>query len=224
MNRETNNFPDRLLFLDQTLERMINRFEDEYPETRLPESTPALLSLDPENASPSETSILSTVAAQADESAVFANSDDEDIGGMRPTLSRHNSDVSLASKALSQEEGRMHRFGQQFRRDILRPQTPDHLHNTTGKEQEAKHLQMLRAMIEELGGEEIKRKVEEGGQEAVIKELGQEASVLRLRLMESDPEGWAKFKEAQEVAQKNNSVTGLGETQGLGDIHSAIEE
>ncbi|KFY61938.1 hypothetical protein V497_02693, partial [Pseudogymnoascus sp. VKM F-4516 (FW-969)] len=32
----------------------------------------------------------------------------------RPILSRHNSDVSLASKALSQEEGRMLRFGAKF--------------------------------------------------------------------------------------------------------------
>lgn len=218
----TNLSVDRLLFLDQTLEGMIQRFEDEYPETRLPANLPSALSLDPENASPSETSILSTVVTQANDSAVFANSDDED--GMHPAISRHNSDVSLASKALSQEEGRMHRFGQQFRRDILRPETPDHLHNTTGNEQDPKHLQMLRAMIEELGGEEIKRKVEAGGKDAVIKELGDEAGILKQKLMESDPEGWAKFKEAQEVAQRNNTVTGLAETSGLSEPHSAIED
>jgi hypothetical protein len=199
-------FKDRLLFLDQTLEGMIQRFEDEYPETRIPVKTPSPVVLDPASASPSETSIVvSTTDNIETDPMALAGSEDEE-GELRPALSRRNSDVSLASRALSQEEGRMHRFGQQFRRDILRPDTPDVLHQTNGHEQEAKHLQMLRAMIEELGGEEIKRKIEEVGQDAVIKELEDEKGVLKRQLMESDPEGWDKFKEAQEVAQRNSRV------------------
>jgi len=72
---------------------------------------------------------------------------------VRPVLSRHNSDVSLASRALNEEEGRMHRFGQKFRRDILQD------HGGAKEEKEMPlHLQMLRALVEGLGGDEIKSK------------------------------------------------------------------
>jgi hypothetical protein len=187
---------------------MIKRFEDEYPETRLSGSITSPTS-DAGNASPSKHSIASasgadiqmsdTEHAQADPPM----SDDEYI---HPAMSRHNSDVSLASKALSQEEGRMHRFGQQIRRDILRPETEDVEHGTTGKEIWAPHLQVLRGMIEELGGDEIRRKVDSGGQEAVIEELMDQASLLRQKLISSDPEGWEKFKEAQGAAERNSRV------------------
>jgi hypothetical protein len=124
-------------------------------------------------------------------------------------LSRHNSDVSLASRALSQEEGRMHRFGQQFRRDILKPESEDHAHGTTGREEQPAHLRMLRAMVEGLGGEEIKNKIMMQGHEAVLEELNNEASLLRQQLKEQDPEGWVKFVESQEAAQRNQRLAGL---------------
>jgi hypothetical protein len=186
---------------------MIKRFEDEYPETRLPVEPPTTHEIESltDSIHTSDPHTSDTEPAAADPTA----SDDEDPTTLRP-LSRHNSDVSLASRALAQEEGRMHRFGQQFRRDILKPQTEDHLHGTTGQEVWAPHLEMLRGMIEGLGGDELRKMVEEGGQEAIIKELGGEASVLRQKLMEQDPEGWEKFREAQEVAMRNGGMDGDG--------------
>jgi Ran GTPase-activating protein (RanGAP) involved in mRNA processing and transport len=202
---------NRLLFLDQTLEGMIKRFEDEFPETRLPSTITSPPIPDAADASPSEGSISASLDAHCSDiepALVEAHaSDDEDL--LRPVLSRHNSDVSLASKALSQEEGRMHRFGQQFRRDILKPEQEDHEHGTTGKETEAAHLQVLRAMVEGMGGEEIKKKIENHGQDAIIQELSKEASLLKEQLREADPEGWDKFVEAQEAALRNSSVAGL---------------
>jgi hypothetical protein len=201
---------DRLVFLDQTLERMIKRFEDEYPETRLTSNitSPPLPSI--ENASPSDSiQVPDTQGSDTEQPLVDANVSDEEDGTIRHTLSRHNSDVSLASKALSQEEGRMHRFGQQFRRDLLKPESEDPLHGTTGKEVLSPHLEMLRATIEDLEGEEVRKMYEEGGQEAVLKEPGEEASVLRHKIIESDPEGWERFRASQEAAQRNMQMQGI---------------
>ncbi|OBT61815.1 hypothetical protein VE03_08760 [Pseudogymnoascus sp. 23342-1-I1] len=113
----------KLLFLDQTLSRMITRFEDEYPDTRLPPSPPIAnpplpsAFYNPSNPPTTPPVASATDYAYPDETALS----DEDMDAVpgegrtsRPILSRHNSDVSLASKALSQEEGRMLRFGAKF--------------------------------------------------------------------------------------------------------------
>ena len=203
---------DRLLFLNQTLEGMIKRFEDEFPETRLPSTvtSPPLLDV-PQTNRANGVALSSSIEGQGsdiDPALVEAPlSDDED--GVRPVLSRHNSDVSLASRALSQEEGRMHRFGQKFRRDILKPDTEDHAHGTTGAEEQPLHLKYLRAMVEGIGGEELKHKILVEGEDAVLVELENEASVLRQQLIEQDPENWDKFSESQKAAQNNINVAGL---------------
>ncbi|KAH9214407.1 hypothetical protein DL95DRAFT_300687 [Leptodontidium sp. 2 PMI_412] len=206
----------RLQFLDQTLEGMIKRFEDEYPETRLPSAIAS-----PPLPSPTEIEAALTLSRNDtntsdpeptpfDEGDPAHGSEDEDQPEtIRPMLSRHNSDVSLASRALNQEEGRMHRFGQQFRREILKPEQADHVHGTTGLEDQPRHLQLLRAMVEGLGGEEIQDRINDQGPDAVIEELSNEASVLRERLMEQDPEGWEKFRESQEAAARNQRLAGL---------------
>ena len=205
--RANNPFAERLLFLDQTLEGMIRRFETEFPETRLPSAvtSPPIPDV-PEatHVSPAESIDLSRASDIEPVLTEAPGSDDE--GGLRPVLSRHNSDVSLASRALSQEEGRMHRFGQKFRRDILKSEGEDHEHGTTGQEDTPLHLLQLRAMVDGLGGEEIRKKVEGLGQDAVLEELSNDASELRRRLIESDPEGWEKFRESQEAAQRNVGI------------------
>jgi hypothetical protein len=202
----TNKHTDRLRFLDQTLEGMIKRFEDEFPETRLASAvtSPPLPDSDITQISPAE-SIDLTASHISEEAAIEppGSLSDDEYG-----LSRHNSDVSLASRALSQEEGRMHRFGQKFRRDILKPEGPDHEHGTTGLETQPMHLQLLRAMVEGIGGEELRNKIEHEGQDKVLEELGNEASALRGQLIEQDPEGWRKFVESQEAAQRNLAVEG----------------
>ncbi|KAN0113124.1 RNI-like protein [Hyaloscypha variabilis] len=202
----------RLLFLDQTLEGMIKRFEDEFPETRLPTSvtSPPLPDMSPESPSGSfelnegaESHISDTEPALAEAVA----SDDEE--GLRPMLSRHNSDVSLASRALSQEEGRMHRFGQQFRRDITKPDIDNSSTGSSENQDQPVHLQLLRAMVDGTSGEEIKNRILNDGEESVMRELSNEASELRQVLKEQDPEGWVKFVESQEAAMRNQRLAGL---------------
>jgi hypothetical protein len=130
----------RLLFLDNTLRRMIERFEDEYPECRLPASeaeghvnmsasTDAIVSGSSSSISTSSPARSYSTAThphsigQSTMTSAFDadSSDDEDDVSPEPSLtrSRHASDVSLASKALSIEEGRVHRIGQNLKRDIL---------------------------------------------------------------------------------------------------------
>lgn len=188
---------------------MIQRFEDEYPETRLAPPAP-LIPLTSDNASLNgslyssgeNTSTLSgdtsTLLTDPTTDAATLTEDDDEV--IKAPLSRHNSDVSLASRALSLEEGRMHRFGQHLRRDILRPQSLDHAHGTTGDEPEAQHLQVLRDRLETLGGAEIKEKVDRLGPDAALREIGATAEQLAL-LEREDPEAFGRFREAVVNAQ-----------------------
>ena len=81
----------------------------------------------------------------------------------------------------------MHRFGQQLRRDILRPQTLDYAHGTTGEEEpEAQHLRELRERCEALTGEDIRQAYKEVGMEGMLERLGTTAEELR-ELEERDP-------------------------------------
>ena len=181
---------------------MIKRFEDEFPETRLQsdDTTPPEADQEPQ-ISPADSFDLTSVneSQRSDhEAAVLDGSDDEYV--VRPVLSRHNSDVSIASKALSQEEGRMHRFGQKFRRDIIKAEGPE---REPGDEDNAEHIQYLQAVINGIGGDELQLHLQNHGHEMVLQELNSEASTLRKQLIASDPEGWKRFVESQEAAQKN---------------------
>ena len=200
-----NRFPERLLFLDSTLERMIQRFEDEFPECRLralKPSPPVDDALSESGSLPSSFTnpFNSEGTDETSLTTVDPTEDDEDV--VRVPMSRQHSDVSLASRFLTQEEGQMHRFGQQIRRDILRPESQDYMHGTTGTEVEAQHLQKLRQRLEAMDGAEIKDRVDQFGSEAVLRELGATAEELRY-LEQQDPEGFEKFKEAYIVGQQN---------------------
>ncbi|KAL9122812.1 MAG: hypothetical protein Q9187_000641 [Circinaria calcarea] len=211
----------RLQFLDSTLERMIQRFEDEYPECR---TEPPKTLVTPDGTLSDSGSLPSPLTNPFDPNEEDLNSnsivgdatipsEDED-GPVKVPISRHNSDVSLASRHLSQEEGRMHRFGQQIRRNILKPQTQDYAHGRTGGEVEAIHLQRLREKLEALDGHEIKDKVDRMGPDAVLKEIGATAEELLL-LEKEDPEAFEKFKESHLIAQRN-LVSGVTDQEALG--------
>lgn len=81
----------------------------------------------------------------------------------------------------------MHRFGQRLRRDVLRPETLDYAHGTTGEEIEAQHLKELRDRCEALTGEDIRGAYVKVGMEGMLEKLGTTAEELR-RLHEQDPE------------------------------------
>ena len=194
---------ERLQFLDSTLERMIQRFEDEYPETRLPK--PITITSSP-NFSHSSTSLDPTTPSQATETDTSPSDpaspdleDDLSAPLIRPSsVSQRSSSPSLASRQ-AQEEGRMHRFGQRVKRDILRPESEDYAHGTTGTEVEAEYLQDLRRRLESFEGSEIKDRVESMGPEALYQALGATAEELAA-MKKQDPEGWAKMKQVRGAA------------------------
>jgi len=201
--------------LDQTLQRMIQRFEDEYPETKVPDPLPpvpnGIPSPDPSMADASllsasiDSNGLATVNSAEE---YFPSSEDKSTAdALAAKLSRTPSNTSLASKLFTDEEGRMHRFGQNLRREILKPTgVDDHLHGTSTSDQpELESLAALRARLEELGGDEIRQKVEHDGADNVVRELGINAREL-LTLKETDPEGFEAFRSSQLAAQVNAGI------------------
>ena len=214
---------------------MIQNFEDEYPECRLTKASPAQAPSDsPSNLSRSSSPSLdtSTDLTTPNTAPLASTSDDDDntttnaiqpssTSSSSPTaqFARHNSDVSLASRALGQEEGEIHRLGQRVRRDILRPETLDYAHSPTAPEPEAEHLAALRAKLEALGGGEIRDKVAREGWEAVMHEIGANAEELK-RLRESNPEDWKMFRDAQIAAQRNAGVSRQVDEEGAGEANT----
>ena len=163
---------------------MIERFETEYPECRLPTSPapPIDIDADPEASLHSGSSLAPDYRAEA-----FApDTNGTSSSPLLAPISRRPSDASLASRQAA-EEGRMHRFGQRLRRDVLRPETLDYAHGTTGEETEAQHLKELRDRCEALTGEDIRGAYEAVGMEGMLEKLGTTAEELR-ELHERDPE------------------------------------
>ena len=199
---DTKHSLDRLMFLDKTLEGMIRRFEDEFPETRLPEVIPS----DGGDTSPTEFVQSSFLHADTDLSTTFPPLSDEGEPPYPTALPRRESDISLAVKAQTEEEGRMLRLGQQWRRDVLHRENGDHVEAAKETKETALHLQLLRAMVDGLDGDEIKQRVLAAGPEVILHDTSEEAVELRKQLIEMDPEGWRNMKEAQEAADHNTAT------------------
>ena len=190
---------------------MILRFEDEYPETRIqpPNTTFQYFSDTGDNPSSLEhTSVITTVKSDRrisnSEPVYLDDSEPDEV--MRTPISRRGSDISLASRQ-AQEEGRMHRLGQRMRRDLLRPQTLDYAHGTTGGEPEAEHLQLLRSKLESLGGDELQETFQRLGPAAMYEAVGATAEDLA-RLEREDPETLRYFKNLRLAEQTSTDQAG----------------
>lgn len=188
------------MYLDQTLERTIKRFEDEYPESK-PKQFPATLSNESRTSSyiDQPSGQISRLTSLEDQPPTQPTTEESKLG-------RSASNTSLA-RALAQEEGRMHRFGQGMRREVLKPiGTDDALHGTSINDApESPHLAALRQKLEHFSGEAIREEVEHKGINRVIKELGIDAQELAT-LERDDPEGFAKLKNAQITAERNTRM------------------
>ncbi|TID18512.1 RNI-like protein [Venturia nashicola] len=225
--REAKNNDDmayrRLLFLDNTLQGMIQRFEDEYPECRptlpVPISKANGPSIDRSDAASTTSSKSGSLANPGSLTSVDPTSMSTSIGSLhgsesasddehdeveRPFLSRHNSDVSLAARALTIEEAQVHRMGQKVKRELLSPSggRADNGWNTSTGEDlgagqaldengETEHLKLLRSKLEELQGEELRNCVVERGWEKTA-----EYAIGKAREGgEIDPEGFRAEKD-----------------------------
>ena len=198
----------RLQFLDSTLERIIERFEDEYPETRAEAKKDGDLNVDHTKLDQSDSQLLAEcIKAQDRLGDVISNEDrvsvEDDEHPYAVRLSRRSSNTSLKTRALTSEEGRMHRFGQQFRREILKPEGLDYAHGTDETSVDPPHLALLRAKLGEMRSEDIRQRVIDLGYEKAIEEIGASAEELA-QLEKEDPEGFQKLKEAQIAAAANS--------------------
>lgn len=243
----------RLLFLDQTLQGMIQRFEDEFPETRLPHPDGASITSSQLSTSPptSASQILSASATDTERTWTTSGdfSDDEEPRVLR---SRHNSDVSLASRALSLEEGRIHRLGHRVRTEILNategppspPSSPTDTHapsslpsdprSTSTHETDAdsdtdSRLLALRSKLESLSGEDLRQLSKTLAPEEAFQRLSDNADELK-RLVSENPGDFERFKASQIAALKNRRLDdgggggGVKDKEGKGGDDCAVED
>ncbi|KAJ4305732.1 Microtubules assembly and stabilization protein [Kalmusia sp. IMI 367209] len=194
----------RLTFLDQTLQGMIQRFEDEYPETRL-QSTDAASTT---SSIPSSSPPLSTVPTLST-SATDAANQDSDEDEPKALRSRHNSDVNLASRAQTLEEGRLHRLGHRIRTEFINASRPSSSHSDqadmSGSMDDLNlppHIMALREHFRTYSGEEIRHMTEGAGWEKAFNHIVENAEELK-RLERENPEEFAKFRDTQITALKN---------------------
>lgn len=198
----------RLLFLDQTLEGMIQRFEDEYPETRLQPSDNASAHSSVPSSSPPAALVPNLGSSIPDLNSL--ESDEDEPMTIR---SRHNSDVSLASRHMSLEEGRLHRFGHRVRTGLLNPSRPTSSQDDThpaflsGSMDDhglPEHLKGLREYFSHYSGEEMRRMIEGKGWEQAFDSVVQNAKELK-NLEKEDPAAFKVFRESQIASLKNRN-------------------
>jgi hypothetical protein len=192
----------RLFFLDQTLQRIIQRFEDEYPETKVPEvpSLPNRTEIESLGPSLADATVLSA-SVTSDSLEQVPSSEEYMAAEENPSLlklTRTSSNTSLAAKAYTDEEGRMHRFGQGVRREVLRQSEIN-----DGTDLSKEHLDDLRNRYDNFKGEELRAKIASEGPDEVLKELGMNATELSI-LHKEDPESFKIFAQSQIAAQINS--------------------
>ncbi|PGH17573.1 hypothetical protein AJ80_04751 [Polytolypa hystricis UAMH7299] len=215
----------RLQFLDFTLQRMIQRFEDEFPDTRLPpEQTPQFTPPQEGSRGSSLDETPAQLGAVGDEttapsaSALGRSPDDDDTDQYAVRLSRTSSNTSLHARALMSEEGQLHRFSQNFRRDIIGPELENPVDEPSSPSAvgasgaapqlpDEARIAALREKLEILRSSEMQSRIETVGPDKVLEELGSSLQEL-LVLQEKDPEAFETFKESQIAAQINAGLRG----------------
>ncbi|KAI0453407.1 RNI-like protein [Xylaria acuta] len=191
----------RLVFLDQTIEGIINRFEDEFPDTRQSEESNEAPS------GPSSTAPAPNPSPEPHEIESFALSDTEDIETeLRPAIrSRSSSIISHTSKVFSEEEGRALRVGHKFRRSFMSPQQFNQLNSDEEISNNPHHVKLVTSLMEDLmeDYEGIRKRVEEKG---IVKAFEEDKVNIWKLLRDKDPQYWDVFLESQEKARANIKV------------------
>jgi hypothetical protein len=137
------------------------------------------------------------------DSFVDPSAQESDEDEPRLLRSRHNSDVSLASRSMSIEEGALHRFGHRVRTGLLNPSRPGSSHSdqafisgTFDDEGLPEHLRALREYFMNFSGDELRNK---------IQGLGWEKAFELKNLESEDPVAFKRFRESQIASLKNRN-------------------
>ncbi|KAH2012373.1 hypothetical protein KXV97_008354 [Aspergillus fumigatus] len=195
----------RLQFLDFTLHSMIQRFEDEYPETRVKpasvvsalQETSSQISGDDAAAAPAGSGQL--FGMTIDENAV----DDDDTDQYAIRLSRTSSITSLHARAMTSEEGHVHRLGQNLRRDFLSPSLNQGDGHPSSTSLDESHLEALRNKLERLHEEQTRSHFEGANADKAFEEMG--SVVEELWAMEKqDTAAFEQWRQTQIAAQINS--------------------
>ncbi|KAI1100211.1 RNI-like protein [Jackrogersella minutella] len=212
----------RLIFLDQTIEGIIKRFEDEFPETRqmAPEVTPDHTIVTAPELSTSVSSLEADAAVMSDTEEL-----ETELRSAK-SRSRSNSIISHTSKALAEEEGLALRVGHRFRRGLIKQEHYDLLTNPDEIGNDPNHVNIISSMINEImeGEEEVMKDVQEHGPLRAFQKHREE---IVKRLREEDLEYWDSFVEAQEKARANVQIEAKNEPQQQENIvidEEAIED
>lgn len=205
----------RLLFLQTTLDGIINRFEDEFPETK--EAADSAISISPPEHPLQKTLTRTSISsaegdAEREPSAGVSDGEDEaPLSEIRPgNLSRQSSNLSLSSLALNREEGNALRAGHKWRSGWTLTSEQYRLLSSgelDDLEQNPAMKRVFNEMIDELGDEELLRQRDEQGALQVFREHRQRIAD-GFRAM--DPEYWDRFVESQQKARANVKVGGRG--------------
>lgn len=166
-----------------------------------------------------------------DNSVADINNAESDEDEPRVLRSRHNSDVSLASRNMSLEEGRLHRFGHRVRTGLLNPSRPSSSHEesfNTGTMDDhglPEHLRSLREYFSNYSGDEMRHMIEGVGWEKAFDSVVENAEELK-NLEKEDPAGFKQFRESQIAALKNRNpdIFAPGEMGPRPYVESAIED
>lgn len=212
----------RLLFLDSTLDGIIKRFEDEFPDTRefaaADEAAPS--SSSDSAVAPPSMPLATSFGSEADHMGVGSDAEDDEDGGGgrlplgRPSkpLSRSNSLLSATSKGLTEEEGRVLRAGHKFRSGWLVTQQHYDLLSAAedwatagvgGVGSDPNHVRLLHELVEEVDDPELNKQIERDGIVTVFRDHRER---IRDKLRSADPEHWERFEESQRMARANVNV------------------
>lgn len=194
----------RLLFLQRTLDGIIKRFEDEFPETK--EAADSGISIPPPDYQLEKTTTRNSLSsAEAEPEHNAAGSDVEEDFDLKRSLARSSSNLSLSSLAQDREEGRALRSGHQFRSGWMTAEQYQLLSSAGFEELEKDphQVRVFNELIDELDDEEISKLREEKGAVKVFQEHRQKI-VDACRV--ADPEYWDRFVESQKKAKANVTV------------------
>lgn len=203
----------KLMFLDETLQGIINRFEDEFPDTRemIEIETPT------ESGKTSLEELSTTPTATEDAAAALSDGDDESKIHPPKTLQRSS---SVLSKLIAKEEGRVLRAGHRFRSGFT-TEDIDLLSTIDDIGSDPKHVGLLTGMADDIGGELLERVKEKGA----VRTFKEDRELVFRCMKAADPDHWDKFVESQHKARANISLSSSAEKNGqAADNESAIAD
>ncbi|PHH50227.1 HMG2-induced ER-remodeling protein 1 [Ceratocystis fimbriata CBS 114723] len=194
----------RLLFLNRTLNGIISRFEDEYPETRRATTLP-LDHTRNNKAEPAANLAQPPSPTTTPVEPLSDNENDDDTTLHVPTLSRSSSVMFQSSKDLADEEGRMLRAGNRLREGLAYHERHEALKRSMEAiRAEPRYEQLLVQMITDIDDAELNAKVAEIGLLPTF--IAERERIIRL-CIEREPEHWYRFIESQEKACANTKTT-----------------